>query len=404
MKERVILVGAFDRLNFGDLLFPIIFEKMLKHYNFQAKIDYFGVIESNLSTYGGKATRPLKDLFNDDKLPDHSTIVLVGGEMLAATWTTIFRYLLPKYGEITLRFLQKLLGSNTTDEISRQIVGVRNDLPWLLCPSSFSSNVKVVYNSVGGVDILRLSRKHKESLKSALSEARFISVRDSITKHNLDQLDIDNEICISPDSAIVMSRFFPKRLLLSLVHDKTLSIIEELHKGYFCFQSNMYSVKGKEKVIADQLMKIAKEYGMGIVLLPIGIATGHEDQIAAKKLKALIHNNYAAIVADNFGVYDIMALISCCKCFVGTSLHGAITAVSYDIPRVGLTAKVKKLAAFCSTWDDAEMPLCNSVDRLFLSVEKAQSVTQASLAAVRNRLIFEYDLTFQKILSTLSML
>src|SRR5699024_2081618 len=49
-------------------------------------------------------------------------------------------------------------------------------------------------------------------------------------------------------------------------------------------------------------------------------------------------------------IYEIMGLIAFSKVYLGTSLHGAITAMSYLVPAIGLNRKVHKLESYMRTW------------------------------------------------------
>ena len=47
-----------------------------------------------------------------------------------------------------------------------------------------------------------------------------------------------------------------------------------------------------------------------------------------------------------------MFLISISKIYIGTSLHGMITAQSFNIPFVGLNRKIEKLEGYIKYWID----------------------------------------------------
>ena len=53
---------------------------------------------------------------------------------------------------------------------------------------------------------------------------------------------------------------------------------------------------------------------------------------------------------ENLNIYEIMYIESQSKCFIGTSLHGNITAISYEVNNIGIDKSVKKLDEFLKTW------------------------------------------------------
>src|SRR5699024_2270836 len=52
----------------------------------------------------------------------------------------------------------------------------------------------------------------------------------------------------------------------------------------------------------------------------------------------------------DIGIYDIMYLIARARAFTGSSLHGAITAMAYDVPHAPF-ANVPKVVNYLQTWD-----------------------------------------------------
>jgi hypothetical protein len=58
MKNRNVVhfLAASDRVNYGDLLFPIVFGKVAEKKSLDAEIHYYGIVKSNLSYFGGYPT------------------------------------------------------------------------------------------------------------------------------------------------------------------------------------------------------------------------------------------------------------------------------------------------------------------------------------------------------------
>src|SRR5262249_29726607 len=45
---RIAVVGAFDRFNYGDLLFPIIIENALRYYGCHVQAEFYGLFKRDL--------------------------------------------------------------------------------------------------------------------------------------------------------------------------------------------------------------------------------------------------------------------------------------------------------------------------------------------------------------------
>ena len=78
--RKIVLFGALDRFNYGDLLFPIIFYELCKDGCGISGVECIGLRQSNLGRFGGFPTKPASFLGDGDNLPDGSVIVVVGGE------------------------------------------------------------------------------------------------------------------------------------------------------------------------------------------------------------------------------------------------------------------------------------------------------------------------------------
>lgn len=82
-------------------------------------------------------------------------------------------------------------------------------------------------------------------------------------------------------------------------------------------------------------------------MCPIGTALGHEDDVALEVIYKQIDDKDVVLVKSPT-IWDIMSLIKNARLYVGTSLHGVITAMSFGIPFVGV--EVKKIRTYLETW------------------------------------------------------
>lgn len=92
--------------------------------------------------------------------------------------------------------------------------------------------------------------------------------------------------------------------------------------------------------LSNKLKALSKSLECKIVLLPIGYASGHDDYYFLKKINKLIPD--CTTLAYNLNVWEILYIIKNSKAYIGTSLHGAIIAMSYSVPHYGLNKKIKR--------------------------------------------------------------
>lgn len=381
-KKKIAVLGAFDRFNYGDLLFPIILEKLLDKNKDEYDIEFFALVESDLSFYGGKPTKPIGILLQKDYLPKDSVVIISGGEVLGARWNFMYRCLLPYHKAKFVKNIIRIIGSKLLDKIiSKKLKASCLKMPMIISPNHFQTSVKVAYNSVGGVS---LPEDYINDIITALSRSNYLSVRENLTRTVLESKGLKNVI-VSPDSAILLSQLFPKQELNKLATNSIVNDFSHKSNKYICFQCSKYYLNNNHKVIANELDKIQNKLGLEIILLPIGRATLHEDQTGLKKIKQFMKTE--AVLVDDATIYDIMYIISNARLFAGTSLHGCITAISYCVPHFGLTNKVPKLNSFLNDWDIEIQKRTVSFDRIFDKTIELLNLNPCSLEKNRDRLI-----------------
>lgn len=382
---KVGFVGATDRMNYGDLLFPLIAKRVLEAKIPHLEIVNYSTTESDLSTFGAMPTRSMKHL-NQDRV---DAVIVVGGEVITATWKSTFLHLQANYfvAEI-LRVIFKLIGNRLSDAVIKRKFNIplTQCFPWILDGKSYKG-IPVFYNGVSGTDFVNLN-KHPERVQNAFKSAIDIAVRDAVTKNNLNNVGVRN-VVIVPDSAFIMSDIFKPKDLELAVDSATLALQNE---KYVAFQVGVAYGKGNVDTIVSQLKMIQKE-GYKIVLLPIGRAALHEDQIVLAKILRKLSGDVEMIEGN---VFDIMYTISNADAFIGTSLHGNITALSYGVPSIGLDSRVTKLTAFLDQFGtQQQMAGVNYVDIYSSFVKTMKNVNSDELSKnavdIKRRVNLHFD-------------
>lgn len=94
--KRVVVIGAFDRYNYGDNLMPILFEIFLKEFypDFfkRYKLVFSALTNSDLSKYKAKKSVAMSDVFSGN-LDDVEAVISIGGEVLCASSSTLFLHM-----------------------------------------------------------------------------------------------------------------------------------------------------------------------------------------------------------------------------------------------------------------------------------------------------------------------
>jgi hypothetical protein len=363
--KKIGILGAFDRINYGDLLFPIILRKFLVENQISDGNDIlnFSLIETNdMAKCGGVTTLPHHFLFSKKFLPSGSSVIVAGGEVIGAPWDflkSIIDGRVSRSSNLRKSLERRTLLKGVIENYDK-IFLKRNvfKFPFILSEEDFKYRIKVIYNSVGGVNFINMSELDKKYMLRKLPNSTYLSVRDNVTYNNLKSI---NNIILEPDIVMLMSKYFSKDHLLTLCGEKTRRKIENYSYKYICFQCNLGIGEKNFEEILEQLINLNKQTGMRVVLLPLAKAFFHQDDIILSKIKEkLIFTDFFT----DLTIYEMACFIVYSNLFIGTSLHGAITAMAYNIPHVSFPADNKKVASYLATWDIVGQSICSSIQML----------------------------------------
>ncbi|MBF6624655.1 MAG: polysaccharide pyruvyl transferase family protein [Pseudomonas stutzeri] len=329
---NVIVYGAYDRHNYGDLLFAIV----LKHYleaNGRFRVLIAATKQSNLSRYGALPTMALKKALRATRQQRKTMLIVAGGECLTAQWESIIGYLAPKPIYYPIKASPYLIGHRQFIRLSRAFTSIPSDLPLVLGERELPG-YKVMYNSVGGNEISRKKPLIHAAIKRNLKDCTYVSVRDRETSAELDQLGVKHNLV--PDSAVLISDIFPQESTAG-------------EPGHIVFHISDHHARQRIDIIAGQLTEISRSTGLKIALLTIGKAPGHSDDAPLDKLQDLLGERAYRVSSGH--IQDIIRCIATSRLYCGTSLHGAITALTYAVPQIALLPeRVIKLSSFLKTW------------------------------------------------------
>lgn len=318
---KIALVGAFDRFNYGDILFTYIIEKFFSKNCFV--YDYYAVSQNDLSNIGGVKTKSLSELY--DVYEVYNAIIIVGGDVLASTWYDMYTNLDRK--DIYLLKLFNKLSKRFTNNLCKKKLNGKTLFPWILS----GDRVKIFYNSVGG--FIDNDTNYNDEIFKCIERSTCFSVRDFNTFKKIN----NNLIHLVPDTVILLSKYYDNSNEFKLVSE-----------NYVVFQCN-YKIGNKYfSTIIRELEKFFNMTSIKVVLLPIGLANGHDDLKVLKK----IHNQLNfTLLPDITNVDQITNFLANSSAYIGSSLHGSIVSFSFDVPSTGLSSEIVKQKFFYKTWN-----------------------------------------------------
>jgi len=394
VRQKVALLGAFDRFNYGDLLFPILVENEIRQRSPDTETSIFSLVKSDLTRFGARKTRSLRALYGRGEVRPNDIIIFAGGGTIGVDWVYMHQNLLGRMGNQMLYAFQRLFGDRAANLMSQWYFGARAPFPWVASSEDFPVPVNIAYNAVGGSELARLPSNVREGTLDRLAKATYLSVRDAETKRQLISIEDRIAVELAPDSAVIMSEQFP----LGILKDRAShSVLEQIGgEPYVCFQSNLHYARLFEEKIINKLEAIYEHHGLRALLLPIGRYVGLDDQIGLQSILERLRTP-AAIVTDQASLWDIMLTIAQARLFIGTSLHGNVTSQSFAVPHIGLSDRLCKLDFYLNTWDLPEQSTCSSLDEIIPRVDKVLAVPEKSRVEKRTELIACAQKNFSKL-------
>lgn len=391
-NPKAILLGAFDRFNYGDLLFPLVVGNELDRCSPATRHEVYALVESDLSRFGALQTKPIRAIYRTGSLCPGDVVLFAGGGTIGVDWTYMYANLLGKAGNTALYYLKRMLGEGAADTLSRSRFGARAPFPWIAAPEDFPVPVKVAYNAVGGSEFSKLPKRVQDRTLSHLEKATYLSVRDAETQRLFSRLE-SISVELAPDSAILMSEQYPLERLETLASANVLNSVRR--SPYLCFQTNISYARKHTERIAATLEAIHEAHGLRAVLLPIGRYVGLDDQIALEGIRKNTRSP-CDIISDEASLFDIMLTIARANAFVGTSLHGNITSQSFGVPHLGLSNTPCKVDYYLGTWDLPEQSRCVPLTEVADQVGKIIRIPQAARQSKRQELIARSHSNFAK--------
>ncbi len=338
----LLLFGACDRHNLGDLLFPHVAAALLA----PQPVVVAGVAERDLTAYGGHRVQALARLAAQwGDRPAH--LVHVGGELLTCSlYEAAVMTLRPEEARAAIaRYDRDAAGRQAWAE---GLLGLRQQVAYLAPKALFRRPGRFVHLALGGVDLPRLPPAMQEEVLGRLRESDALSVRDHVTQDLLARAGI--QAALVPDPAVLTAELFKERIARHAEGGEPAQVRSRFPQGYAAVQlAAEFGDDATLDVLAHGLARLATETGLGLVLFHAGAAPWHDDPQVYRRLQSRMG---AAPVwrFASLNLWDLCALLAHARLYVGSSLHGRIVAAAHGVPGVSLGHADGKVDAYLQTW------------------------------------------------------
>jgi hypothetical protein len=394
----LILFGAFDRHNFGDMLFAHV----AGHW---AGANWApvcaGLAARDLRRHGGHGVEALRDVLRTAGAA--APILHVGGELLTCgAWEAAVMLLPPAQAQKeAARFAA---APDQSMAWARSMLAAGGHAPYLFAASKQPWR-KILFTGVGGAAFQAMDGAMRSEVLDKLRGAVHLSVRERRTQAQLAAAGV--RAMLVPDPAVMVAAYFDQVIARHRLHAELAALRQAFPAGYIAFQcSTEFGAEPALKAIAAQLDRLAASTGWGIICFRAGAAPWHDRLDVYARLAARLSRN-AVRIFTGLNVWEICALIAGSRAYCGSSLHGRIVAMAYALPRINILAprqlpELSKQAAYAAAWEIEGMPGAVGVADLARAMLEALATDQPKLREHAANLVAQYRLEIEVLQATLA--
>jgi lipopolysaccharide transport system ATP-binding protein len=303
----VVHIGAFDLASYGDQIFPLVAAHELRRRIGDVELLPFAPIGSIGDGRGANSwTLGPWTAGRAAELAGRATLVLCGGGEIVLGDGSVYA---PFYG---------------IDHADA--AGLRIDRWFIEVLAEAEAGCPVVWHSPGvPVD---LDPDTAARVRSALAGRALVTVRDDASRSRLVAAGVEREVEVVPDSAFLLPRVLPPERLAA--HRAELRAA-----GLYPEEGPVVVVQGNHTMstLAPDLARALRAQAPEARLVTVAVSPCHDDDRFAAELAAAVDGPTWSVPGDS-PLEAVAAAIAGADCFVGVSLHGAITARAYGRPHV----------------------------------------------------------------------
>jgi len=399
MAGAIVLFGAFDRHNLGDLLFPHVAAALLPGED----VVCCGLGARDLRAYGGHRVHALAELAA--RGGDHRGLIHVGGEILTCDAWQAAVMLLPAHEARAITAGRDAPGPGRHAWAARML-GVTARAPYVVTHRAFPGAGRIVFDAVGGVELDRSDPALRTEVLAALAQADHVGVRERRTLRTLKAAGIVARLL--PDPAAMVAELFGERIRERCAQREVAAMRAAFPGGYLAAQfSAEFGDDATLSSLAAGLARVGREAGLGVALFRAGAAPWHDDLECLQRLAARMPAGAARVFAS-LDIWDICALIAASRGYCGSSLHGRIVAMAFALPRVNVRAAPRgteptKHEAYAATWEPAGLPRVVGVRGLAPGLRRALRADAGLLRLTAGRLAGAHRRGFERIREALAL-
>ena len=357
---RILLVGAYERDNFGDLLFLELTKRRLGAIGAVTVVS--APISADMRALVGEFVIPTGLALQTDPF---DTVWVVGGEIGTTTLGEALRFSLSAADHETLAAAP---GPVRRAAIAALTVDHESPGAYVPAPSGDDTTAApVVLHSVGLAGLAGAAVDDPRMV--SISAAAGLTVRDGVSSELLAERGVRHRL--APD----LVQTIRKHLVPASPDPSSRVLVQASTRSLDLWGDDAF---------VDAVVSLSSDHP--VTLFAAGTATGHDSIERYEEVRATVLERSPTAdvsISSERDPWRLAREIAESRAWIGTSLHGRIVASAFDRPRVSL-ANVK-VAAYADTWDPS-MPSDVLLADASAALATALAVAELPEAAVGARL------------------
>lgn len=359
----LVLFGAFDRHNYGDLLLA----RLAAEAAGRRRVHFAGLRAWDARAVAGFAVHPLPEVLSD-LTPGGYDLRHVGGEILDCdAWTTAVMLLDEESAA-------RAIGRFDADPCARRreavrLLGTHRPLPYVLRRRDAPGVRRLEFAPCGGTGLDTLPRSIQRAALTALAEADEASVRDARTRAIFAQRG--SYLPLAPDPAEALAASKLAHAFRARADDWRARL-----GAYRLVQFAAECATDPWLAALAAWLESRQENGEWLALVRAGAAPWHDTLEALERLFRFLSpsSRAATCLIAELELEAIGGLAAGAVEVCATSLHLLLTARAFGVPAVALEREpqaARKLRAYFGTWHPEQLfwapgSTCRPVGRCFV--------------------------------------
>jgi len=348
MGTPLIVFGAFDRHNLGDLLFGRLAQRLLGEGVQEESLHFAGLIARDLTACGGQQVEALA-MLAERWQGRPVTLLHAGGEILGCSLAEAAVMLLE------VRQARALLAGRPGAEDLRRWAQARlamnHEVAYLAPRPLFAPGSRFLHHGIGGATLATLPTAMQVEAMAALRGADGLCVRERVTRAWLRARGVRPQL--APDLVVLTPQLFAGEIANHAASGEPERARRRFPPGYVAVQ--FAAAWGDDQTLnrlAAQLEALRRATGLGLVLFAAGQAPWHDDLEVYRRLADRLRS--PPLLCQTAHIFDLCALLAGCALFCGSSLHARILAQACGRPAVSLAraGEAAKITAHLASWPD----------------------------------------------------